>query len=130
MPVSEKMPPRVGGRVLLVPFAAGSGFGASTPFEVVANVALFVPFGLYLGLLAPSLRWWNAAAGGLAGIGILALARRRLRARTTLVMTRVRSIGTVVALLLAGIFVASPLRHAPPRDVPGAPFPPAGDHTR
>ncbi|GAA1873457.1 glycopeptide resistance protein VanZ1 [Paeniglutamicibacter psychrophenolicus] len=195
MPVSEKMPSRERGRVLLVglsaiylvllawlvlwklevpyigagalrqvklvPFAAGSGFGASPPFEVVANFVLFVPFGLYLGLFAPSLRWWKAAgvaagaslaleiaqyvmslgssgatdlvvntAGGPAGIGMLALAHRRLRARTSLIMTRVCSIGTVFALLLAGIFVASPLRYAPPRDVAGASFPPAGDHTR
>lgn len=143
--------PHVGGGALrqlkLVPFAPGSGFGASAPFEVVANFLLFAPFGLYLGLLAPSRQWWKAAgvvagasaaleltqyvlalgssdatdlvvntAGGLAGIGLLAWARRRLQARTTAVMTRLCTIGTVFALLLTGIFVASPLRYAPPRD--------------
>jgi hypothetical protein len=56
-------------------------------------------------------------AGGLAGIGLLALARRRLQARTATVMTRVCLIGTVLALLASGTFVASPLRYAPPRDV-------------
>ena len=71
------------------------------------NILLFIPFGLYLGLLAPSWRWWKATgvfvgaslvleviqhllstgsfditdvivntAGGLAGLGLLALARR------------------------------------------------------
>ncbi|WP_235518699.1 VanZ family protein [Cellulomonas sp. Leaf334] len=47
--------------VKLVPFAATSSAGASTPFDVVVNVALFVPLGLYLGLLAPSWRWWRVA---------------------------------------------------------------------
>jgi glycopeptide antibiotics resistance protein len=143
--------PYVGGGALrlikLVPFVPSAGAGASEPFEVVANGLLFVPFGLYLGLLAPSWPWWKAAgtiagaslvlevtqyvlalgssdvtdlvvntAGGLAGIGLLALARRGLRARTATVMTRICSIGTVLALLATGIFVASPLRYGPPRD--------------
>jgi glycopeptide antibiotics resistance protein len=47
--------------VKLVPFVSTSGAGASSPFDVVANVALLVPFGLYLGLLAPSWRWWRVA---------------------------------------------------------------------
>ena len=29
------------------------------PLEVVANFVLFVPFGVYLGLLAPTWRWWT-----------------------------------------------------------------------
>ncbi|WP_235508171.1 VanZ family protein [Agromyces sp. Soil535] len=134
--------------IKLVPFAPSAGAGASAPFEVVANFVLFVPFGLYLGLLAPSWPWWKAVgavagaslvlevaqyvlalgssdvtdlvvntAGGLAGIGLLALARRRLEARTVTVMTRICAIGTMLALLATGVFVASPLRYAPPRDV-------------
>ena len=122
---------------------------ATRQTKVVANVVLFVPFGLYIGLLAPSWPSWKVAgavagtslvlevaqyvlavgssdvtdvlvntAGGLAGIGLLALARRGLRARTTTVMTRVCSIGTVLALLASGIFFASPLRYAPPRGTP------------
>ena len=133
--------------IKLVPFAPSAGAGASDPFEVVANVVLFVPFGLYLGLLAPSWPWWKAVgavagaslvlevaqyvlavgisditdlvvntAGGLAGIGILAIARRGLLDRTGTVMTRVCSIGTVLSLLAVGIFVGSPLRYTPPRD--------------
>ncbi|MFK4837716.1 VanZ family protein [Microbacterium sp. ZW T2_14] len=56
--------PWVGGvdRVVkLVPFAATAGQGASKPAEVVINFLLFIPFGLYLGLLAPSWRWWRIA---------------------------------------------------------------------
>ena len=143
--------PFVGGGALrqikLVPFAPSGEDGASAPLEVVANILFFVPFGVYLGLLAPSWPWWKAAGafagaslvlevaqyvlavgssdatdlvantvGGLAGIGLLTLARSRLQARTTLVMTRVCSIGTVLALLATAIFVASPLHYAQ-RDV-------------
>ena len=134
--------------IKLIPFAPGAGAGASEPFEVIANVLLFVPFGLYLALVAPSWPWWKGAcavagaslvleiaqyvlalgssdvtdlivntAGGLAGIGLLALARRGLQARTVTVMTRICAIGTVLALLATGVFVASPLRYAPPRDI-------------
>ena len=56
-------------------------------------------------------------AGGLAGLGLLALARGRLGATTAAVMTRVCLIGTVVSLLAIGIFVASPLHYAQQRDV-------------
>lgn len=148
--------PYVGGGALreikLVPFAPSAGARASGPFDVVANTLLFVPFGLYIGLLAPSWPWWKAAGavagaslvlevaqyvlavgssdvtdlvvntvGGVAGIGLFALARRRLQARTATVMTRVCAVGTLLALLASGIFVASPLRYAPPRDVRGHP---------
>lgn len=47
-------------RLKLVPFAAGGGVSANTPFELGVNVLLFVPFGLYLGLLAPRWPWWKA----------------------------------------------------------------------
>ena len=55
--------PWVGGvqRVIkLVPFAPSAGEGASQPSEVAVNIVLFLPFGVYLGLLAPSWRWWKA----------------------------------------------------------------------
>lgn len=145
--------PWVGGelrQVKLIPFAPSAGFGASTSSEVVVNLALFVPFGLYLGLLAPSWPWWKAAgpiagasltleaaqyvlaigssdvtdvvvntAAGLAGIGLFALARRSLRAKAGTVMAWVCTLGTGLALLAAGIFIASPLRlAAPPQDRP------------
>lgn len=54
-------------------------------------------------------------AGGLAGGGLAVHARRRLRGRTAVVMTRVCSVGTVLALLAVALFVASPLRYGPPR---------------
>ncbi|WP_456785713.1 VanZ family protein [Cellulomonas sp. P5_C5] len=134
--------------VKLVPFVSTRGAGASTPFDVVVNVALFVPLGLYLGLLAPSWRWWKVAgaaaavslglevaqyvlavgssdltdvvvntAGALVGLGLLATARRRLGARTGAVLTRVCTVGTVLAVLACALVVVSPLRYGPPEDV-------------
>ena len=40
--------------IKLVPFPPTARAGASEPLEVAVNVLLFVPFGLYLTLLAPS----------------------------------------------------------------------------
>lgn len=48
--------------IKLVPFVAADGAGSSRPLEVAANVILFVPFGVYLGLLGPKWSWWKAAA--------------------------------------------------------------------
>ncbi|MES1169390.1 MAG: VanZ family protein [Leifsonia sp.] len=45
----------------LVPFVASGDYQASHPSEVVANVILFVPFGIFLGMLAPRRRWWQLA---------------------------------------------------------------------
>ncbi|WP_018192481.1 MULTISPECIES: VanZ family protein [Microbacteriaceae] len=47
--------------VKLVPFVASEGFGVNRPSEMLANVALFVPFGVYLGVLAPRWRVWPVA---------------------------------------------------------------------
>lgn len=47
--------------IKLVPFVASGDADASAPLEVVANFVFFIPFGLYLGLLAPAWRWWTAA---------------------------------------------------------------------
>jgi glycopeptide antibiotics resistance protein len=133
--------------VKFVPFAPDTCDGASAPSEVLANVLLFIPFGVYLGLVAPTWPWWRitgtvAAAsvslevaqyvlavgssditdlitntvGGLTGLGLLALARRRLKARTVTTVTRVCAVLTVLALLAIAVFVASPLRFVP-RDV-------------
>lgn len=52
--------------VKLVPFVATAQAGASRPSEVLANVLIFVPFGLQLGLLAPAWRWWRTAAAAAA----------------------------------------------------------------
>jgi glycopeptide antibiotics resistance protein len=144
--------PHIGGGALrqikLVPFGPSSCDGASELTEVVANVLFFLPFGLYLGLLAPTWPWWKTAgtlvgaslaleiaqyvlavgssdvtdlmtntAGGLAGLGMLVLARRTLGARAVAAMTRVCWIVTVLALLATAIVVVSPLSFAPPQDV-------------
>lgn len=134
--------------IKLVPFLPSAEADASAPVEVLINFVLFVPFGLYPGLLAPAWRWWKVAGmlvgasavlettqhllsigsfditdvivnalGGLAGLGLLALARRRLQGRTAAVMTRVCLIGTVLAVVAVAIFVASPLNYGPQRDV-------------
>ncbi|MET0781072.1 MAG: VanZ family protein [Microbacterium sp.] len=143
--------------VKLVPFAPDACDGASAPSEVLANVLLFIPFGVYLGLLAPTWRWWRIAgtiaaaslslevaqygmavgsadvtdlitntAGGLTGIGLLALARRRLKARTVTALTRVCAVLTVLALIAIAALVASPLRFTP-RDVMVSPPGVSGD---
>lgn len=57
-------------QVKLVPFVATARAGASAPVEVLANILLFVPFGGYLRLLAPSTRWWRLAAV-VAGTSVL-----------------------------------------------------------
>jgi glycopeptide antibiotics resistance protein len=49
-----------------VPFLATAEQGASRPSEVLINLLLFVPFGLFLGLLAP---WWSWRR--LAGIAVV-----------------------------------------------------------
>ena len=140
--------------VKLIPFLPSGDAEASPPLEVVVNVLLFIPFGLYLGLLAPSWQWWKAtgvfvgaslalevtqhlisvgsaditdiivnAAGGLAGLGLLAMVRRRLGARTDAVMTTVAVVGTVLSVLAVAIFIASPLHYGPQRDVVVVPSP-------
>lgn len=38
--------------IKLIPFVRTATFGASAPKEVLANVAVFVPFGVFAGLLA------------------------------------------------------------------------------
>jgi glycopeptide antibiotics resistance protein len=136
--------PYVGTGVLrnikLVPFAPSGGAGGSAPSEVALNLVLFVPFGVYLGLLAPSWAWWQRlaaiagtslafevtqyvlaigrsdisdvmtnTAGGLLGLGLLALARHRFGSRTATVMTRICGVGTIVVVFAAAAFIVSPL---------------------
>jgi len=129
----------------LVPFVASGDAGASDPLELLANLLLFVPFGVYLGLLAPRWRRWAAAAlfacasllleatqhvistgsfditdvivntvGGLAGLGVVVLARRRLTVST---ITRILLVATVVAVIAVVLFAVSPLQYHQPRDV-------------
>jgi glycopeptide antibiotics resistance protein len=134
--------------VKLVPFVASGGAGPSAPVEVAANLVLFIPFGLYLGLLAPGRRWWAAVgsvagtslalevgqyvlgvgrsdstdiimntAGGLVGLGLVALARPGQDARAATALARACSLATVLVLLVAGLYLASPWRPVHVRDV-------------
>jgi glycopeptide antibiotics resistance protein len=134
--------------VKLVPFVSSACNGASAPSEVIANVVLFLPFGVYLGLIAPTWTWWRTTAtiagasvlaetmqfalavgasdvtdvvtntlGGLAGLVVVALVRRRLGTRTLAVVARACAVLTVVALLAVAAFVASPLSFGPQPDV-------------
>lgn len=47
--------------IKLVPYLPSGDFDASDPLEVLVNILMFVPFGIYLGMLAPRLRWWAVA---------------------------------------------------------------------
>ena len=134
--------------VKLVPFVATPDAGPSARLEVAVNLVLFVPFGVYLALLAPSWPRWRSAgvvavasalleaaqyvlavgrsdvtdvvvntAGGLAGLVVLGVARRLLRARTSGVLVVACALGTLVVLVGAGLYLASPLQYGPVRDV-------------
>lgn len=59
------------GHIKVVPFAATPLDSANAPLEVLVNLLLFVPFGAYLGLLAP--RWSWLRIGGAAALLSLAL---------------------------------------------------------
>ncbi|MFB7893265.1 VanZ family protein [Microbacterium sp. NPDC056044] len=52
--------------IKLVPFAPSGDAGASAPAELLINLVLFVPFGLFIGALAPTWSWWRA---GVAALG-------------------------------------------------------------
>jgi glycopeptide antibiotics resistance protein len=56
-------------------------------------------------------------AGGVVGLGILALLSRTPRAATVLVMTRAGVIFTVVALVAVTAYLASPIRYQDRQDV-------------
>ncbi|MEV4687416.1 VanZ family protein [Microbacterium sp. LWH3-1.2] len=49
----------------LVPFVPSGDAGASTPVEMLINLILFVPFGLFVGALAPTWPWWKTGAAAL-----------------------------------------------------------------
>src|SRR5690606_8718248 len=50
----------------LVPFVSTAEYGSSAPREVLANLLLFTPLGLYLGLLTPRGAWSRVAGAGAA----------------------------------------------------------------
>ncbi|WP_181150396.1 MULTISPECIES: VanZ family protein [unclassified Arthrobacter] len=55
--------------IKLVPFVAWAESGSSAPVEVGLNLVLFMPFGLYLGLLARAWHWLHAV-GLMAGVSL------------------------------------------------------------
>lgn len=56
--------------IKLVPFAASGENTASEPLEIVVNFLLFVPFGVYLALLAPVWSFWTRA-GAIVGASLI-----------------------------------------------------------
>jgi glycopeptide antibiotics resistance protein len=48
--------------IKLIPFLPSGDANESAPLEVLANFLFFIPFGLYLGLLAPRWPWWKPTA--------------------------------------------------------------------
>lgn len=139
--------PRVGwgGRhVKLVPFVADELYAASAPREVLANVALFVPFGVHLRLLGT--RWFGVLAtaaatsagleiaqyvlavgstdttdviantsGALVGLVVTGLAlHRRGLGLRHRALTRVSVAATTFALVACAAYAAGPIRYGPP----------------
>lgn len=123
--------------IKLIPFLPSETYGASSPFEVILNLLVFIPFGIYLRSLTP---WRPAAvvavvagvsvayevtqfalalgssdltdvlvntAGGLAGVLLFRLILRRSGSRTPTVVTRAAAILTVAALIGVGLHIQS-----------------------
>jgi len=115
--------------IKLVPFVSGEGYGFSDPYEVLANLLLFVPLGIYLGALGvkgavPIVIGTSLAlevaqfvlatgssdvtdvivntAGGLIGLGLFALLRPKPR---LLVWTL--GVGTALAVAAIVVVIAS-----------------------
>jgi len=57
--------------IKLVPFVLSGDAGASTPAEMLINLVLFVPFGLFVGALAPTWSWFKAGVAALAASLVL-----------------------------------------------------------
>ncbi len=127
-------------QIKLVPFVATATHGPSQPAEIVANALLFVPFGVFLGMLARRPVWSVRhiigvslvleiaqyllavgsldltdvivnTAGGLIGLTGIAAVRLVLGRRTRAVVTPLLVLGVALALLVSGAFFASPLHY-------------------
>lgn len=53
-----------------IPFISTDQAGASPPLELLGNLLLFVPFGLFVGLLWPAWAWWRGIIA-FAGASVL-----------------------------------------------------------
>lgn len=61
----------LGRPIKLVPFVPSGDAGASAPAEMLINLVLFVPFGLFVGAFAPTWSWWKAGVAALAASLVL-----------------------------------------------------------
>lgn len=100
--------PWVGGgvrNVKLTPFVASSnGDGASQPIEVWANLLLFIPFGVYLRLLAPGSSRWLVPASALATSAALEVAQFVLAVgRTDVTDVIANTAGAVVGMVVVAL---------------------------
>lgn len=130
--------------IKLLPFVADGLYDASDPLEVVANIVLFLPFGMYLALLLPGRPLWKHAgtvalaslfleagqylfrvgssditdviANAVGGVtGILAVALMRRDRRLRIeVVARICLVGTILAVLVCLVFFASPIHYVQP----------------
>ncbi|GMA25749.1 hypothetical protein GCM10025864_35080 [Luteimicrobium album] len=101
--------------VKLVPFVATDANGPSQPSEVLGNVLAFVPFGVYLGLIAPHLPWWRRWAWV---VGVVALTSAGLEAAQYVLAVGSSDVSDVIANTaggLVGLVVAMLARRALPR---------------
>ncbi|GAA5202487.1 VanZ family protein [Microbacterium jejuense] len=57
--------------IKLVPFVSSGDAGASAPTELLINLVLFVPFGLFVGALVPAWSWVRAGAAALVASLVL-----------------------------------------------------------
>ncbi len=100
--------PSVGGGVRnlkLMPFVTSSnGDGASQPIEVWGNLLLFVPFGVYLSLLAPTWSRWGLGALALGTSAAMEIAQYVLAVgRTDTTDVIVNTAGAVVGMGLVAL---------------------------
>lgn len=123
--------------IKLIPFAPIDGFGLNSPLEMMGNGAVFIPFGIYLGTLVSWRPWAMVLAiagtsltvevsqyvlavgasdvsdvilntiGGVVGVAIATRLRRRFQARTVTIVKQVAELCTLIALIWAGMHIAS-----------------------
>lgn len=131
--------------IKLLPFLSAGSYGINAPFELGANLLLFVPFGVYLGALLPRWRWGRVALVAAGASVTLEVAQyvlatgssdtadvllntagalagfgmltlaRRRRSRPG-VLVIVMAVGTALAIAVAAVVIASFPELPPPGD--------------